>query len=98
MVSACLSLFCVANLWMSLYMARGFLVWSGKDSGNASFWENGCGALFGGNLDVFLWWWVLFGGGGGGGGGLWVRIRGDFVEALVLKWRRLLLKGFEGKT
>jgi hypothetical protein len=42
--------------------------------------------------------WVLFGGGGGGGGGLWVRIRGDFVEALVLKWRRLLLKGFEGKT
>lgn len=75
-------------------MACGFLVWSGKDSGNASFWPNGFVALFAGNLDVFWWGRVFF---VGGGGGLWVRIGGDFAEALVLKWRWLLVKGFEGK-
>lgn len=75
-------------------MARGFLVWSGKDSGNASFSANGCGALFAGNLDGVCWWWVFF---DGGGGGLWVRVGGDFAEALVLKWWWFLVKGFEGK-
>jgi hypothetical protein len=79
-------------------MACGFLVWSGKDSGNASFWPNGFEAFFPRNFDVFWWWWVCFvGGGGGGGGGLWVRIGGDFAEALVLKWRWLLVKGFDEK-
>ena len=66
-------------------MAYGFLVWSGKDSGNASFCENG-----GGFLDVFLrcCLWEF----GGGGFGLWVWIgTGDFVEALVMKkWEFLL--------
>lgn len=70
-------------------MAYGFLVWSGKDSGNASFCENG-GGFLDGNLDVFLrcCWWVF----DGGGFGLWVWLgTGDFVEALVLKkWEFLL--------
>lgn len=75
-------------------MARGFLVWSGNESGNASFAANGSGGFLAGYLGCVLYLWVL----GGGGGGSWVWIGNNFVEALVLKTLWLLLvKGFGTK-